>query len=342
MKIELLDYTVRASLSNRTLAADMREYEQFVRGLAASGIEHIELGYLAKDRENWFCKPLATSMEEYEVLTAGQNITYSVMLHPSGYDCGELPFCADGVQEIRVLLELGQWENAMQTVTAVRAKGYGAICDFDRIYEYSDRDILRLCEELNAVGVSQVTIVDDTKRMDGRPVQRAAMLLDGNLSSDIRIGLRSGENAGMAQFIANNFLSVPMRANRTAVLEGTLLGIGFVAGNLCTECVADQLNVDFGADYDYEQLVTLISLFIPESNAAPKDGWLGGYHPAFYLTAKHQVDGEYGRYFLSKGAMLYELDGLLKRVAETQRFELFDERIAEKIYNENRNKMYIL
>lgn len=94
MKIELLDYTVRASLSNRTLAADMREYKPFVHGLAASGIEHVELGYLAKDKGNWLCKPLATSMEEYRILAERQNITYSVMLHPSGYNCGELPFCA--------------------------------------------------------------------------------------------------------------------------------------------------------------------------------------------------------------------------------------------------------
>lgn len=97
------------------------------------------------------------------------------------------------------------------------------------------------------------------------------------------------------------------------------------------ECMADQLNVDFGADYDYGQLITLISLFIPESNIIPEDGWLGGYHPAFYLTAKHQVDGEYGRYFLSKGVMLHELNGLLEQVAKTQRFELFDEKIAEEV-----------
>ena len=52
----------------------------------------------------------------------------------------------------------------------------------------------------------------------------------------------------------------------------------------------------------------------------------------FYLTAKNQVDGDYGRYFLSKGVMLHEVDALLKQVAKTEKFEMFDEKVAENVY----------
>ncbi|MCR5622955.1 MAG: hypothetical protein K6G18_14035 [Treponema sp.] len=69
---------------------------------------------------------------------------------------------------------------------------------------------------------------------------------------------------------------------------------------------------------------------MPESNSDPGDS--GSYHPVFYLSAKNQVDGDYGRYFLSKGVSLGELDVLLKKVAETQRLCFFDEAVAEQIY----------
>lgn len=60
----------------------------------------------------------------------------------------------------------------------------------------------------------------------------------------------------------------------------------------------------------------------------------GMYHPAFYLSAKNQVDGEYARYYLSKDVPLFALNDVLKKVAETERFEFFDERKAEKILAE--------
>ena len=112
-----------------------------------------------------------------------------------------------------------------------------------------------------------------------------------------------------------------------------MLGIGLVRNNLCTECIADQLNEDFDCDYDYEYLIALISIFIPGVNCDPDNGW--GYHPIYYLAAKNQVDADYGRYFLAKGVMLYKINDLLKKVAETERFRIFDESIAERIYHNN-------
>ncbi len=72
----------------------------------------------------------------------------------------------------------------------------------------------------------------------------------------------------------------------------------------------------------------MTSLFIPVSNMVPA---FGMYHPAYYLSAKNQVDGEYARYYLSKEVPLFALNDVLKKVAETERFEVFDEVKAEMI-----------
>lgn len=105
--------------------------------------------------------------------------------------------------------------------------------------------VSRLQKELNEIPLDQATIIDDTKFMDGQPVRRVALLLDNNLPIEMKIGLRSGENNGMAQFIVNNFLGTPLLSAKTVIVEGSLLGIGPVKNNLCTECIVDQLNENY-------------------------------------------------------------------------------------------------
>ena len=190
-------------------------------------------------------------------------------------------------------------------------------------------ELLQLCEEIRGTDADQVTIADSTTLIDCRPLQRIALLLDNNLAPQVKIGLCSEGNAQLSHFIADSFLAVSMQQKRTVVVEGTLFGRGNPYGCICTECIADLLNEGFGASYDYGELIRLISTFMPESNADP--GNSGAYHPAFYLSAKNHVDGEYSRYFLSKGILLSELDAVLKKVAETQSFCLFDESVAEQV-----------
>ena len=329
MKIQLLDYTIRASLSSKTDARNVQEYADVAFGLAASGIENVELGYLA-DEENWLCRPMSGRIEDYYFLATNEGAEYSIMIHPTGYDIGKLPDCYGRIKRIRVLLRHDNKRDSLAYMREISSKGYKVICDIEGTYEYSDLELIQLLKALSAFDIDQVTILDATRLMDGRPVQRAALLMDNNLSPEVKIGLRSGENNGMAQFVVNNFLGTPMLGSRTVVVEGTLLGIGFISHNLCTECIADQLNEDFDGNYDYEHLIGLISIFIPGVNHDPGD--VGAYHPIFYLTAKNQVDGDYGRYFLSKGVMLHEVDALLKQVAKTERFEVFDEKVAENVY----------
>lgn len=247
MKIELLDYTLRAGLSNQLTAEHIYRYDNLVWELAASGIENIELGYLTEN-ENSFYWPLPCSIEEYDPLTKNRKPSYSVMLHPSGYDCRCLPDCNGKIQYIRLLLNRNARESCYHFIRTITGKGYQVICDLTDIYAYTDLELLTVCSELNGLDVAQVTIPDNTMGMDARPVQKAALLLDKNLARETKIGLRSGGNGGMASYIANNFLDVPMQRDRTVVIEGTLMGIGLIKHNLCTECMADQLNADYGRD----------------------------------------------------------------------------------------------
>lgn len=89
-KIELLDYTVRASMTNRN---DMRKYSEFadlVAGLELAKIENIELGYLMDDKSG-ICTPNIDSIQDYDYLVTNDNAIYSVMVHPTGFDCSSLP-----------------------------------------------------------------------------------------------------------------------------------------------------------------------------------------------------------------------------------------------------------
>lgn len=331
MKIELLDYSIRASMSAKSDMQSVMEYEELSRGLVFSKIENIELGYLT-DNKIGFCQPNVNSIVDYHVLAKEKTAIYSVMIHPfDGYGIDKLPRCNGMISNIRLLMQKNSLSEIFEKATYIKNLGYGIIIDIDGIYEYSDLELVKLCEIINNLCPNQVTIVDTTNNLDTRPLIHVSILMDNNLNDNIKIGLRTECNNRIAQNTASIFTEIRFKPNRIVVLEGTLLGLGLVRGNLCTEIMADQLNEDFGAEYDYERLITLISLFIPNSNLCPMHGM---YHPAFYLSAKNQVDGEYARYYLSKEVPLFALNDVLRKVAETERFEFFDEAKAEKILND--------
>jgi hypothetical protein len=230
------------------------------------------------------------------------------------------------VSFVRIIVKKGCINETLKMAEIIKNKGYKLICDIDDVYSYSDIEIIELCKHMCLMKADQVTIVDNTNSLDTRPLKRVGLLLDNNLDENIKIGLRTGENMGVSQNTANMFLEERFKRSRIIVLECTLLGIGMVKGNLCTEVMADYLNTDMGYSYDYERLITLISLFIPRSNLKPN---YGGYHPAYYIAAKNNVDSEYARYFLDAGVPLYLLNVILKKVSETEQFEVFDEEKAK-------------
>lgn len=267
VKIELLDYSIRASMSAKSDMQSVIEFEDLAHGLALSKIDSIELGYLTDDRDG-FCQPSVNSIIDYYALTKENTSVYSVMIHPfDGYNLNRLPRCNGTISNIRLLLQRSSVSRIIDNALYIKNLGYEVIIDIDGIYEYSDLELVKLCEELNNLCPSQVTIVDTTKNLDTRPLIHTSMLMDNNLSDSIKIGLRTECNNRVAQNTATMFTEIRFKASRIVVLEGTLLGLGLVRGNLCTEIIADQLNTDFGAEYDYERLITLISLFIPNSNS---------------------------------------------------------------------------
>ncbi len=313
MTIKLCDYTLRAGgITSAQRAA-------VAAGLADAGIEHIELG----------CLSAGEALTDYYPLAEGAGASCSVMIDTERFDCAALPECNGKIARIRLPLRQGNADRVLKAVAVLAAKGYSSVCDLVGAYDYSDRELISLCESFGSTGIDQLNIVDGARLSDSRLIQRIALILDNNLAASVKIGLRSEGNSGLARFVADSFLGTAFRKERALVIEGTLLGRGTGYGSVCTECMADMLSEDFGARYDYGKLIRLISDAIPEANRDP--GNIGAYHPVFYLAAKNQVDGDYGRYFLSRGIPLSGLDALLKKLAETQRFCLFDESVAEQM-----------
>lgn len=314
MVIELCDYTLRSGIPEYT---PVSERARIATCLAEAGIENIELGWLTD------CK-----IQEYYPLVEVQRTSYSVTMSSRNFEYNMLPECTGKIQKIRIMLHRGDWNEPVKAAKELASKGYEPVCEIENAYEYTDAELIQLCEKMRTAGVRQVTITGCSAFPNIRTLQRITMLLDNNLDLNEKIGIRCEGNASLAHFTADNFIGIPVQKERTVIVEGTL----FSKSCICTECMADLLNEDFDAHYDYEELIRLISRTMPESNIDPGDSGL--YHPVFYLSAKNQVDGDYGRYFLSKGVLLCELDSFLKKVAETQRLCFFDEAVAEQIYRE--------
>ena len=102
---------------------------------------------------------------------------------------------------------------------------------------------------MNLQDIYQVTIVDNTNSLDTRPVKHIGALLDNNLNSGVRIGLRTERNNRVSQHTVNIFIESEFNSERIIVLEGTLVGIGVIRGNMCIEVAANQLNEEYGGKH---------------------------------------------------------------------------------------------
>ena len=119
-------------------------------------------------------------------------------------------------------------------------------------------------------------------------------------------------------------------AIRNIVIDGSLLGMGRIPGNLCIEQMMDHLNYEYGTNYKTEPAFDAIDDYIaPIKKQVP---W--GYAIPYALSARFGLHRTYAEYLIKKWKLrTSDIERILLSV-EHDEAELFNDTYIERLYRE--------
>lgn len=250
----------------------------------------------------------------------------------SNYDIKKLsPYSGKGIEMIRITAHDYDIVDGMDFAREVRAKGYKLSINPINIMGYSDDRILWILEQVNQIQPHQFSIVDTFGSMKRRDLDRIVSLVDNNLDKNIRVALHLHENMSLSCCLAQNFIDKHL--NRPVAVDGSLMGMGRIPGNLPIELIADYLNDYTDKFYDIDFMMDAIQDYI-----APLKGeteW--GYIPAYFLSARYNLHRNYAENYLKKGDLTNrDINHILARFDASKK-TVFDAQYADRLYEEYKN-----
>lgn len=236
---------------------------------------------------------------------------------------------------IRVIFKKQRMYEAMAYCKKVKELGYKVFSQLVSITSYDDKDLLELISLVNDVKPYAVSIVDTYGLLQPAKLLHYTELLDKNVAPEVCLGYHAHNNFQMGYANAQVFLN--RKTDRNILVDGTLFGMGKSAGNAPLELLAMTMNDLFEKKYDIQPMLEAIDESImPIFKKSP---W--GYQKFFFMTAKNKCHPSYLNYFKKKGDLSQtDLDILLSRIEPEDKKLLYDEDLAESLYQEYLNEKY--
>ena len=296
--LQLLDCTLRDGGYVNDWKWGFQCAREIINSLARAGVEVVEVGFLRNVEEYNQDISVCNHIEELNRLLPEkqyENTMFSAMAMRSNYDIEKLsPYCGHGIEMIRITAHDYDIKEGLEFALRVKEKGYKVSINPINIMGYSDEDILWILKQVNEIHPYQFSIVDTFGSMKRRDLDRIVGIVDNNLDTDIRLALHLHENMSLSCCLAQNFVDYHLR--RPVAVDGSLMGMGRIPGNLPIELIADYLNDYADKNYDIDYMMDAIQDYI-----APIKGevhW--GYTPAYFLSAKFNLHRNYAEHYLKK------------------------------------------
>ncbi len=328
--IEVLDCTLRDGGHVNNAEFGRGNILKIETALVKSKVDIIELGFL-KDGEFSLDQSNYSRMEDaYENLShINEKRKFSVMIRPDWYDISQLSPRSGDISLIRFAFYLKDIGLTKKYANIARDLGYDFTLNPVNIMSYTDGDLDFVLKEADELKPYVVNIVDTFGSIQSKDLERIYHFYEKNLSMDIRIGLQLHENMSSAFMLMQHFLEIK-NPRRMVVIDGSLLGMGRIPGNLPIEMLLDYMNTYRGHNYDLMPVLEVISNVIePEKK---KRGW--GYHPAYYFTGKYQIHRSYAEYYIDnrKDLTLADMLGI---------FNLLKDDASKRDFSEDRAENYV-
>ena len=306
-----------------------------IKKLTKANIDVVEVGFLRNVEGYDPDVTVCNHIEELNKLLPSdrRNTIYSAMAMRSNYDIDKLtPYNGKGIEMIRITAHDYDIEDGMDFAREVKAKGYKLSINPINIMGYSDARILWIIDQVNQIGPYQFAIVDTFGSMKRRDLDRIVSLVDNNLDKNIRVSLHLHENMSLSSCLAQAFIDKHL--NRPIAVDGSLMGMGRIPGNLPIELIADYCNDYAGKTYDIDYLMDAIQDHIAPIKGSPE--W--GYTPVYFLSARFNLHRNYAEHYLKKGDLTNkDINHILSQFDPSKK-TAFDAVYADRMYEDYKNK----
>ena len=327
--LKLLDCTLRDGGYVNDWNWGFQSARDIIQSLVKAKIDVVEVGFLRNVEGYDSNVSVCNRIEELNRLLPDNvgHTMFSGMAMRSNYDIKKLsPYSGSGIEMIRITAHDYDIEEGMDFAKEVKDKGYKLSINPINIMGYSDERILWIIEQVNKIQPYQFSIVDTFGSMKRRDLDRIVSLVDNNLERNIRVALHLHENMSLSFSLAQMY--VDKHLNRPVAIDGSLMGMGRIPGNLPIELIADYLNEYADKSYDIDYLMDAIQDYI--SPLKGKTRW--GYTPAYFLSARFNLHRNYAEHYLKKGDLTNrDINHILARI-DTEKKTVFDEEYADKLY----------
>lgn len=312
---------------------DWRFGEDIIRDIIFKLVEaktdYVEIGFLRNCQYSGNATLFNSISEAKQILPNDKrNTKFSLMALHNNYDINKLED-NDGetIDIIRVTFHDYDIDEGLDFCKEVIKKGYKCFCNPINIMGYSDENLLRLIEKVNEMHLYGFSIVDTFGAMMRTDLMRIYSIVEHNLDSDIAIGLHLHENLSLAYSLAQDFIKTCAN-KRNVIIDGSLLGMGRVPGNLCIELFMDYMNRNYSKEYEINFVLDAIDEYIiPIKN---KSKW--GYSIEYALSAKYNCHRNYAEYLIQKERLcMRDINNILARI-ESGKKAAFDKQYIEMLY----------
>ena len=227
-------------------------------------------------------------------------------------------------------------EEVIRWARIIKERGYKLFVQGVNSLNYNDRELLEIVDMVNEIHPYSFGIVDTYGAMYMDDVDRLYGLIDNNMIPDICINFHSHNNYQLSFAFAQEVIKLSGSRSRQIIIDGTLGGMGKVAGNLNTELIVDFLVRKMHYDYEFEDILDMLDDHIYKYTLEHKWGYstaammAGIYksHPnnIIYLTEKFRLDTK------DIGKLLSMIDPGTRQTYDYNNIQrLYTEYVADKV-----------
>ncbi len=296
--------------------------------LVEAGVDIIEVGFLwdsvcDKDTARYY------TIEDVKRILPKDRGRSHFALMADFIDLEHLEPCDGTIEFIRLSFKRWRLDWGLKTARILMDKGYKVFINPVNNNVYSDKEYIEVLEKVNELHPYGFSIVDTFGVMRVNDLSHRYYLVENNLLPDITIGVHLHENLGLAYNLAQHITQIA-NPTRKIVVDGSLLGMGRVPGNLCIEQIADYMNEQYNKGYALEPIYDAIDDYIAPIKA--REPW--GYAIPYALSAKYYLHRTYAEHLINKKRLkTKDIQRILSQVDPAEA-ETFNEEYIDKLYME--------
>lgn len=307
--VRILDCTLRDGGRIINCNFPNQEIKEISNRLAEAKIDIIEVGFLRDGKSIKYQgdSTFFTDVRQMEpfIKKEKKNTMYTAFIDYGMCNIDDLqPYDGTSIDAIRLGFTKKNYdttkEDILRWMNIIKNRGYKLFIQGVNSLSYTDREILEIVDMVNQVHPYSFGIVDTYGAMYMDDVDRLYGLIDHNMLPDICINFHSHNNYQLSFAFAQELIKLSSASTRQIIIDGTLGGMGKVAGNLNTELIVDFLVRKLHYDYEFEDILDILDDYIYKYMLEHTWGYstasmmAGVYksHPnnIIYLTEKYRLD----------------------------------------------------